>query len=95
MHDTITQQVLHRKHLGWRVLRNTARESVTLLLRGQTNFMRSMFHFNRVHDPETLLADHARSVAYELPLLPREAELDRSLLYVHAQRTRARTMAAE
>jgi len=89
-----TQRVLHRKHLGLRTIRDTAGEFARLALRGQTNFMRSMLHFNSVYDPKALLADHARPVSYELPP-PVEAKPDRSLLYVHAQNARGRVLAAE
>ena len=41
-----------------------------LLLRGQTNFVKSLFKFNSVYRPDLLLADHARPVAYEIPLPP-------------------------
>jgi hypothetical protein len=56
-----------------------------LALRGQTNFLRSMFHFNSVYDPKALLADHYAPNAYELPLPPVDVTSDRSHLYVYAQ----------
>jgi len=90
-----TQQVLHRKHLGWRGLKETAGVFARLALRGQTNFIRSMFHFNSVYDPKALLADHHRPVAYELPPPPVAANPDRSALYVHAAKPHPRAMAAE
>ncbi len=90
-----TQQVLHRKHLGWRVLKDAAGVFAGLALRGQTNFIRSMFQFNSVYDPKALLADHYRPVAYELPPPPVAADLTRSALYVHAAKRHPRAMAAE
>ncbi|HEX3349694.1 MAG TPA: hopanoid C-3 methylase HpnR, partial [Acetobacteraceae bacterium] len=80
-----TQKVLQLKHLGWKTLRATAGLSARLLARGRTNFVRSLFRFNSVYDPALLLADHARPVAYELPLPPPvEAKPRREALYVHA-----------
>jgi magnesium-protoporphyrin IX monomethyl ester (oxidative) cyclase len=82
---TRTQQILQRKHLGWRAIKGAAGEFARLALRGQTNFLRSMFHFNSVYDPEALLADHHAPNAYELPLPPVDVTPDRSHLYVHAR----------
>jgi hopanoid C-3 methylase len=80
-----TQQVLNMKHLGWRTFRHTAGLSAWLVLRGQTNFIRSLFRFNSVYDPALLLADHVRPVAYELPPPPPPlAKPAREALYVHA-----------
>ena len=45
-----------------------------LLVRGQTNFVKSLFKLNSVYRPELLLADHARPVAYEIPLPPDRAD---------------------
>ncbi|HUC18332.1 MAG TPA: hopanoid C-3 methylase HpnR [Acetobacteraceae bacterium] len=95
-----TQHVLHRKHLGWRTLGDASGEFLRLAMRGQTNFIRSMFHFRSVYDPEALLADHGKPVAYEIPRPPpAEPKPDRSLLYVHAQKPlskpHVRTLAAD
>ena len=65
-----------------------------LLLRGQTNFVKSLFKLNSVYRPELLLADHARPVAYEIPLPPqaphaRAGPGRRPSLYIHAPRGRA------
>jgi hopanoid C-3 methylase HpnR len=88
----LTQQVLNRKHLGWRTLYQAAPVFARLLARGQTNFIRSMFKFRSVYNAEALLADHAKPVAYELPPPPpsRLEVKDRSELYVHAGTTRVR-----
>jgi hopanoid C-3 methylase len=84
-----TQQVLNRKHLGWRTLRGTARIAAGHLLRGQTNFVRMLWKFNSVYDPDLLLADHRRPVRYEMapPPEPR-SRVDAAALYVHAPRGR-------
>ena len=92
---TTTQQVLHRKHLGWRSLWAAAGMFARLALRGQTNFIRSMFHFNSVYNPEALLADHRGPVVYELPPPSVETKPDRALLYVHAHKPHVRATAAE
>lgn len=84
-----TQQVLNRKHLGWHTLRNGAGVFIGLALRGQTNFLRSMFRFSSVYSPEALLADHTRPVSYELEL-PSAIGADRAALYIHADKPRVR-----
>src|SRR4051794_31843145 len=65
--------------------------AVNRLLRGQTNFVKSLFRLSRVYRPELLLADHAAPVAYEIPLPPQRIHEDRrrpASLYVHALRGR-------
>jgi hypothetical protein len=65
------------------------------LLRGQTNFVKSLFKLNSVYRPDALLADHAKPVEYEIPLqptaptrdTPAETAAGRSL-YVHTPRGR-------
>ena len=61
------------------------------MLRGRTNFVKSLFALNRIYRPELLFADHAAPVAYEIPLPPRRAGKEppapRSL-YVHPPRGR-------
>jgi hypothetical protein len=62
-----------------------------LLLRGQTNFIKSLFSLNSVYKSELLLADHAASVVYEIPLPPHRAgehPRDGASLYVHMPRGR-------
>ena len=65
-----TQRAIYRKHLDWRQLWDVAGIAARLLLRGQTNFVKSLFRLNSVYRPELLLADHAAPVAYEIPLPP-------------------------
>ncbi len=88
-----TQQVLNRKHLGFRTLRESAPVFAGLLLRGQTNFIRGMFQFNKIYNADALFADHALPVAYEVPAPPPAGRVrpDRTSLYVHAAPLRART----
>src|SRR5262249_19628195 len=63
-----TQQVLNRKHLGAGQIWGAARKVGSLLMRGQTNFVRMLFRFNSVYDPKLQLADHAQPVRYEISL---------------------------
>jgi hypothetical protein len=79
-----TQQVLNRKHLGFAAMRQTLGIAARLLLRGQTNFLRTIWKFNSVFNPGLQMADHARPVQYELPLRPEGvAVTDKRALYVH------------
>ena len=55
-----------------------------LLLHGQTNFLRMIWKFNSVFNPELQMADHARPVQYQLPLRPEGAPVaDKRSQYVH------------
>jgi hypothetical protein len=60
------------------------------LLRGQTNFLKSMWKFNSVFNPELQLADHRRPVKYEMCLPPErnEQKFKPQTLYVHEIRER-------
>ena len=68
-----TQQVLNKKHLGFAALRGTVWTAAKLLARGQTNFVRMLWRFNRAFNPARQLADHARPVRYALRLPPAPA----------------------
>jgi len=84
-----TQQVLNRKHLGAKQLWGTAKNVAKLLAKGQTNFVKMLFRFNRVYDPKLQLADHAAPVRYEMTLPPAACDrVDPNALYVHAARGR-------
>jgi hopanoid C-3 methylase HpnR len=83
-----TQRAIYARHLHWREMRRMAAISTRLLLRGQTNFVRSLFKLNSVYRPDLLLADHGRDVAYEIPLPSAGTARGRGL-YVHAPRGRA------
>ena len=56
-----------------------------LLLRGQTNFLKSLFSLDKVYRPELFLADHDAAVAYKIPLPLRQERVAR---YVHPPRGR-------
>src|SRR5262249_37075839 len=80
-----TQQVLNKKHLGFAALRETFFLVVKLLAQGQTNFVRMLWKFNQVYNPDRQAADHRREVRYEIPLPQPVAQekFDRKSLYVH------------
>ena len=86
-----TQRAIMRKHLDWHQLWDAGGIVARLLLRGQTNFVRSLFQLNKVYRPELLLADHDAPVSYEIALPPTRAP-ERApapaSLYVHPPRGR-------
>jgi len=80
-----TQQILNKKHLGFAALRDTFFIVARLLAQGQTNFLRMLWKFNKVYNPDRQLVDHRREVRYEMAL-PRPTapgQLDRKSLYIH------------
>jgi hopanoid C-3 methylase len=88
-----TQRAIYAKHIDWRDIKGVAGIAAQLLLRGQTNFVKSLFKLNSVYRTDLLLADHAGPVDYEIPLPPQpvlspQRAAGRSL-YVHAPRGRA------
>jgi len=84
-----TQQVLNKKHLGWKAFRRALTIAAGHLGRGQTNFARMLWQFNSVYDARKVLADHDRPVAYAMtPPPPPQAKVDPKGLYVHAARGR-------
>jgi hypothetical protein len=80
-----TQQVLNRKHMGWNALKGAATIAAGRLIRGQTNFVKMLWKFNSVFDPELQLADHRREVRYEMapPPAATNARIDPKTLYIH------------
>ena len=84
-----TQQVLSRKHLGWATVRGAMGVAAKRLLRGQTNFVTSLWKFNSVFNAQQQMTDHAQPVRYELPRSDRVAiGADKRALYVHQPPTR-------
>ncbi len=80
-----TQSVIARKHLGVAAVAQTLGILTRQLLRGQTNFARMIWKFDKVYNAEQQLRDHAEPVHFELPL-PRHHEINpraRAELYVH------------
>jgi hopanoid C-3 methylase len=85
-----TQQVLARKHLGVAALAKTTGIITRQLLRGQTNFARMIWKFNRVYHPDRQYAEHQREARYLLspPAGRPAAPLDRKDLYIHVPQRR-------
>ena len=80
-----TQGVLNRKHLGLKALRGAAGIVAGHLMRGQTNFVRSLFKWNSVYHPDRQSGDHARPVKYAMKppaLVPSPRPRGRQL-YIH------------
>lgn len=78
-----TQEVLNKKHLGWTALKSTARIATGHLMRGQTNFIKMLWKFNRVYNSKLQLADHQRPVSYEMSLpAPTHEATNSKLLYI-------------
>ena len=79
-----TQRVLSVKHLGFSALREAAGLAVGRLLHGQTNFVKMLWKFNSVYNPELQIADHRQPVKYEISLPPDHLDkVDRQSLYIH------------
>lgn len=73
------------KHLGWTIVRQLPGQIARLLLKGETNFVRSLWKFDRVFDAKLLLADHTRPVTYAMaPPPPPGITYHARDLYVHA-----------
>ena len=85
-----TQRVLNQKHFGWSVLKDIVGLSTRHLLRGQTNFVRSLLKYNSVFDPRLQLADHEREPRYELRLPSHTGEKNARAPYIHAPAGRAK-----
>jgi len=80
-----TQQILNRKHLGVAALRDTFLITCKLLAKGQTNFLRMLWKFNSVYNPERQAADHRRAVRYDmrLPETTPGRVVNAASIYVH------------
>ena len=94
-----TQAVLARKHLGVAALAKTSGIVARQLLRGQTNFARMIWKFDKVYNADRQYSDHLRQARYLLPpqtekpmarggggdgQSPHTTQADRKELYVHA-----------
>jgi hopanoid C-3 methylase len=83
-----TQAVLNRKHLGVSALWGTFDHAVRLLMRGQTNFIRMLWKFNKIYHPERQYADHFQPLHHTLePPRPGSDKPPTSQLHVHAPPT--------
>ena len=80
-----TQAILNRKHLGFRALWGASKMVLGHLWHGQTNFLRMLWKFPRVYNPERQYADHFRDGPYTLspPQGQAVAAVKPSDLYVH------------
>jgi hopanoid C-3 methylase HpnR len=80
-----TQAILNRKHLGFRALWGASKLVLSHLSHGQTNFLRMLWKFPRVYNPERQYADHFRDEQYSLspPQGQTGTTLKPSDLYVH------------
>lgn len=79
-----TQQILNKKHLGWETFKGVLKICMRLLMRGQTNFLKMLWKFNSVYNPQLQLVDHKREVKYEMALPPsRQDSVDSKLLFIH------------
>jgi hopanoid C-3 methylase HpnR len=90
-----TQAVLNRKHLGFAALYGVGTISLKLLLQGQTNFLRMLWKFHQVYNPQRQYADHFREVPYTLtpPHSHGIAKPTPAALYVHPPRAGQRRAA--
>src|SRR5579864_2723991 len=62
-----TQAVLARKHLGVAALAKTTGIVARQLLRGQTNFVRMLWKFDKVYNADRQYSEHLRKAEYLLP----------------------------
>ena len=69
--------------MGWRALASCASIAARHAMRGQTNFVRTLWKFGSQYDVKKLLADHARPTRYAIALPERKsARVDGRSLYV-------------
>ncbi|HTV43877.1 MAG TPA: hopanoid C-3 methylase HpnR [Stellaceae bacterium] len=82
-----TQRAFYRKFASWRAAYATAGIVARQLLRGNPNFLKSLYKLDKIYRPELLLADHTAPVSYEMP-----PDLGRTArgpaLYIHPPRGR-------
>jgi hopanoid C-3 methylase len=84
-----TQAVLNRKHLGWGAVRRYGGAALQAAARGQTNYLRMLWKFSTVYNPERQYADHQQPVRYEMrPPRPLAGiKPSKQELYVHMPAT--------
>ena len=80
-----TQDVLNRKHLGFAALKSVASIAGKLALKGQTNFIKMLWKFNSVYNPDRQFAEHAREVKYAMrpPSMHTDGRPAADKLYIH------------
>jgi magnesium-protoporphyrin IX monomethyl ester (oxidative) cyclase len=83
-----TQAVLARKHLGVTALAQTAGIVARQLARGQTNFARMLWKFDKVYNADRQYSEHLRPTQYQLPP-PADTPVTKpnpKELYIHNQK---------
>jgi hopanoid C-3 methylase HpnR len=81
-----TQRVLGTCHLKFSAARGAASMALKLLLKGQTNFIKMLWKFNRVYNAERQYSEHFREVKYQMTAprgLAKSGKLSPGELYVH------------
>jgi hopanoid C-3 methylase HpnR len=63
-----TQQIMKKSYMSWAALKNIGSTMIGNLMRGQLNFIKSIWGFNSIYDPARLLADHTQSTQYNLSI---------------------------
>lgn len=61
-----TQRVMFTKHMGWAAMRDVTKTIIGNLLRGQTNFVKNLWKFDKVFNPALQLADHQMPIQYRM-----------------------------
>ena len=88
-----TQQVMNMKHLGWNTLMRMSSTVAGHLMNGQTNFLRMLWKFNSVYNPDRLIADHQRPAKYLMKAAPapvgvQDTKKAAKELYIHKAKKR-------
>ena len=83
-----TQAVINRKFLGVKAFRKALPTIASLVARGQTNFVRSLWRFNSVYNAGRQFAEHQRSVRYAMRAPASGLRPERRDLYVHVPAAR-------
>ena len=85
-----TQSVLGTNHMAFGALRGAASIALRLLLKGQTNFVKMLWNFNKVYNAERQYSEHFREVKYQMTAPPppaaNRAKPAAADLYVHLPR---------
>jgi hopanoid C-3 methylase len=80
-----TQDVLNKKHLGFAALKSVAAIAGKLALKGQTNFIKMLWKFNSVYNPERQYQEHFKEVKYTMrpPKMHSDGRPAAEDLYIH------------
>ena len=81
----LTQDVLNKKHLGFSALKSVAMIAGKLALQGQTNFLKMLWKFNSVYNPERQYKEHFKEVKYAMrpPRMHTDGRPSAEDLYIH------------